>query len=192
VDSYENPDALAWLEGCGQLHSPSNSWGFIPGEGAAFCLLVSNTIAQREALAPLASILRVATAREENRIKTRTVCTGAGLTAAYREALAALPAETLIDDLICDLNGEPYRADEFGFTLVRTGPQFRHPGVFRAPADCWGDVGAASGCLFAVLPAVAVQRGYAKGNYTLLSSSSESGERCAAVVLSHIRHGSRQ
>jgi 3-oxoacyl-[acyl-carrier-protein] synthase-1 len=51
------------------------------------------------------------------------------------------------------------------------------------PADCWGDIGAASGPLFANLAVAAGLRGYAKGPRTLIWASSERGDRAAAVVL---------
>jgi 3-oxoacyl-[acyl-carrier-protein] synthase-1 len=89
-----------------------------------------------------------------------------------------------IDDIIGDMNGEPYRADEYAFAIVRTSRRFVDAGTFQAPADCWGDVGAASGPLFAVLATAAASRGYARGPHTLLWTSSESGERTALVLYS--------
>ncbi len=80
------------------------------------------------------------------------------------------------------MNGEPYRADEFAYTIVRHGGRFVDASDFLTPADCWGDVGAASGPLFVVLAATSGQRGYAKGALTLFWTSSDSGERCAALV----------
>ncbi len=87
-------------------------------------------------------MLSVGTAHEPKRIKTETVCIGEGLTEAFREALAVLPAGTKVSDIYCDMNGEPYRADEFGFTALRTKEHFESASDFVAPADCWGDVSA--------------------------------------------------
>ena len=50
-----------------------------------------------------------------------------------------------VSDVYCDLNGEPYRADEFGFAALRTKEHFASASDFVAPADCWGDVAAAGG-----------------------------------------------
>ena len=44
VDSYIDPDTLDWIEDNGQLHTPTNAWGFVPGEAAAFCLICSGKI----------------------------------------------------------------------------------------------------------------------------------------------------
>src|SRR6266567_2829976 len=124
-----------------------------------------------------------ATASEKNLIKTESVCLGKGLTEAFQKVLAELPSATdQIDHSICDMNGEPYRADEYGFAVSRLAKRFVNASDFVAPADCWGDVGAASGPLFVSLLVAAGQRGYARATHNLVWTSSESGERCAAIL----------
>lgn len=183
VDSYLDPETLEWLEANDQLHGGPNAYGFIPGEAAGFCLVCSQAAADRHGLQVLARVWTAATARERNLIKTDTVCLGKGLTEAFQKVLAELPTPTArIDRIICDMNGEPYRADEYGFTVARTAQRFEDASDFMAPADCWGDVGAASGPLFANLIVAAGQRGYATTQHNLLWTSSESGERSAAIL----------
>ena len=87
------------------------------------------------------------------------------------------------------MNGEPYRADEFGFATVRAGGLFRDPSAFTAPADCWGDVGAASGPLFLVLADAATRKGYAPGPALAAFTSSESGEQCGFVARARVAKG---
>jgi 3-oxoacyl-[acyl-carrier-protein] synthase-1 len=89
-----------------------------------------------------------------------------------------------VTDLYCDLNGEPYRADEFGFAVLRTKEAFAMASDFTAPADCWGDVSAATMPLTMSLACVAAKKGYASGPYSFLWASSESGER--ACILAHV------
>ena len=183
VDSYLEPETMDWLEGNDQLHGGPNAFGFMPGEAAGFCLVCSEQVAQRFDLPVLARLWTGATAREENLIKTDTVCLGKGLTEVFRKVFAQLPATTeRIDHIICDMNGEPYRADEYGFSIARLSQRFEDASAFIAPADCWGDVGAASGPLFVNLVVAAGQRGYAKARYNLVWTSSESGERSAAIL----------
>lgn len=181
VDSYLEPETLEWLEDGGQLHSYENSWGFIPGEGAAFCLLASARVA-KDSSNQLSSLLAVAVSYEENRIKTETVCVARGLSDACDRTLSVLPAGAAVDQVICDVNGEPYRSDELSFVMARESRHFAAPGEFLAPADCWGDVGAASGSLFAALAISASRRGWAKGPLHLLWASSEGGQRGAALL----------
>lgn len=187
VDSYLEPETLEWLESNDQLHGGPNAYGFLPGEAAGFCLLCSQATVERFRLRVLARVGAAATAREKNLIKTDTICLGKGLTEVFQKVFAALPLATdQIEHSICDMNGEPYRADEYGFAVSRVAKRFVNASGFVAPADCWGDVGAASGPLFVNLVAAAGQRGYANTRHNLLWTSSESGERCAAIVLSEI------
>ena len=189
VDSYLNADTLEWIEQNDQLHKSTNAWGFVPGEAAAFCLLSSGETARRHNLTPLGWIVGVETSFEENRIKTETVCIGKGLTDAVRKVLDVMPAAaSKVDNIICDQNGEAYRAAEQGFMLARTMQRFVDASDFLSPADCWGDVGAASGPLFVMLASAAAQKKYAKGPSTLVWTSSEGGERAALI---HWAHGEK-
>lgn len=185
VDSYIEPETLEWLEACDQLHSAgplNNAWGFIPGEAGAALLLVRESVAKAAQMDTLALVLGVGTGQEAKRIKTETVCIGEGLTQAFRSALAALPEGVKVSDIYCDMNGEPYRADEFGFTALRTKEHFESASDFVAPADCWGDVAAAGGLLHVMLACAAARKGYAKGAVSFVWGSSEMGERAAAVL----------
>jgi len=182
VDSYIDPDTLDWIEDNEQLHIPSNAWGFIPGEASAFCLVCSVKTANRYNLPIKAQLLAIATAHEENCIKTETICIGEGLTSAVSKALQVLPDGVKINQTYCDQNGEAYRADEFGFMLARLSKYFVDPSEYVAPADCWGDVGAASGVLFVQLVCGAAEKGYCIGDISLLWGSSEGGERGATLV----------
>src|SRR4029079_12417749 len=124
-----------------------------------------------------------------NRIKTDTVCVGTGLTKVFRRVLPALPSGARINTVLCDQNGEAYRADEYGFSLLRTNKFFVDGSDFIAPADCWGDVGAASGPLFIALAATAARKGYARGPWTLAWTSSEAGERSSALIFADVAGG---
>ena len=115
-------------------------------------------------------------------IKTDGVCLGWGLTRAVRSALADLEPEEAVDRIYCDQNGETYRADELGFMLARLGERFRNPADFVAPADCWGDVGAATVPLLIGLVAAAAERGYAAGPLSLVIAGSESGRRSCILL----------
>lgn len=189
IDSYIDPDTLDWIEDNEQLHIPSNAWGFIPGEAATFCLICSTNTANKYSLPVKAQLVSIFSALENNRIKTETVCIGEGLTQAVRGAVSGLPENIKIDYTICDQNGEAYRADEYGFMLCRLSEYFTDPSDYMAPADCWGDVGAASGPLFINLIISAAEKGYSKGPHTLLWASSEGGERTAALIRTAIKEG---
>jgi 3-oxoacyl-[acyl-carrier-protein] synthase-1 len=176
-------DSLEWMDEQGILKSSENRNGFPPGEAAGFCLLTTGPTALEVKLPVLGWLNTVGAAREECPIRTETICIGRGLSEAIKQATAPLRLpDELVDESICDLNGEPYRSEEFALTVLRTQKAFVDFSRFVTPADCWGDVGAASGPLFANLAIMAGLRGYAKGPRTMIWASSEKGDRAAAVV----------
>lgn len=183
VDSYLQWDTLEWLDVERQLMSEQNRSGFVPGEGAGFCLVASAGAARRLGLDVLAWLVSAATAREPHLIKTNDICIGEGLSAAITQAAAALKLpEERVNDSYCDLNGERYRSEEFTFTVLRAQSAFVNMVDNVTPADCWGDLGAASGPLLASLAIAAAARGYARGPRSMLWTSSEGGYRSAAVL----------
>ena len=183
VDSYLPPETLEWLDFHERLHSNRHRYGFIPGEAAGFCLLASQRAVQRLPLKSLAHLSAVASAYEKNRINTDTVCIGEGLTSVFHQVFQTLEATPhRVEQIFCDLNGERYRADEYGFSVLRTREYFVDPSHFIAPADCWGEVGAATGTLLINLAVVAAMKGYAKGELSLIWTSSEGGERGAVLL----------
>lgn len=182
IDSYLEPETLEWLDDLEQLHSETTIWGFCPGEGAGFCLLTSAEVAASLGLPITIELLSAASAKEANPIKTETVCIGQGLSEAFKKSLAHLPRDNQVHHTICDMNGEPYRGNEYGFAVLRSPGKFADDADFMTPADCWGDVGAASGPLFAVLATFAAKKGYAPGPNTFLWVSSEGGLRGAALL----------
>lgn len=182
VDSYLAPETLEWVEACDQLHGGgplNNAWGFIPGEAAGALLLLRSGESAAQALAQMVG---TGVGHETKLIKTDSVCIGEGLTQAFRDALRSLPAAARIDNVFCDMNGEAYRADEYGFACLRTRERLREATDFVAPADCWGDVGAAGAPLHVLLAIAACRKGYAHGEWSMVWGSSEGGERAAAVV----------
>jgi 3-oxoacyl-[acyl-carrier-protein] synthase-1 len=181
VDSYMETETLKWLDSTDQLHSETTIWGFCPGEGAGFCLLAAPDLAERLGLKAAIRLRSAGSALEANRIGTDTVCIGEGLSEAFEKTLAGLSGAR-VDHTICDMNGEPYRGNEFGFAMMRSSGQFAEGADFETPADCWGDLGAASGPLFAMLAGIAASKGYAPGPLTFLWASSQGGQRAGALL----------
>lgn len=185
VDSYIDADTLEWIEHCDQYHGAgqqNNAWGYIPGEAAGALLLVRQGMAEQIGFPGLAQVLSVGHAVEGKRIKTETVCIGEGLSEAFRGALASMPAGQRVTDIYCDMNGEPYRADEYGFTCLRSKEWLESSSDFVSPADCWGDVGAASVPLHCMLALAAGAKGYSNGSHALAWASSEGGDRGAVLL----------
>jgi 3-oxoacyl-[acyl-carrier-protein] synthase-1 len=183
VDSYLSPETLEWLEANKQLKREGRTSGFLPGEAAAAVLLAHEEDAARWETPMLARVLSCGSAKETNRIKTDTICVGDALTTAMRAALQPLAGSTAkVTDGYCDLNGERYRNEELMYAIVRVSPLFVNAVGYATPADCLGDVGAASGLLYLTLAVVAGMRGYAKGGFALAWAGSENGYRAAVLL----------
>ena len=181
IDSYLARETLEWLDSLDQLHSETTIWGFCPGEAGGFCLLTTADTASALTLECEVELVAAVSASEPNPIKSDTVCIGQGLSQAFARSLAHVPADDRVAHTICDMNGEPYRANEYGFAVLRSPGKFGDDADFQTPADCWGDVGAASGPLFAMLATFAAHKGYAAGPLTFLWASSEHGLRASAL-----------
>jgi|SRR5579863_422377 len=193
IDSYFDADTLEWLDQNKRLHSEANKDGFVPGEAAGFCLLASAGFAQRHRLKSMATILSAVSGEEPQPSTSDGICIGKGLTAVLREALDVVPpGEKASDWTICDLNGECFRATDWAYAYLRTGPRHRDPLEIWHPADCYGDIGAASGAVLTAISVAAWERGYARGNRCLIWSASDAAERSAVLAeraLSTIKAG---
>jgi 3-oxoacyl-[acyl-carrier-protein] synthase-1 len=182
VDSYLEPDTLDDLESARRLKVEGVRSGFFPGEGAAFMAFSGPGIARRLGIPVLASCVGERTASEARVIDGEEEVLGHGLAAAILGAASGLRLpEEAVDFTYCDLNGERYRADEWAFAVLRAHAVLGDT-AFEAPADCWGDVGAASGVLGCVLAVRAWVRGYAPGRRALVWAGSDRGLRGAAIL----------
>jgi len=180
-DSYLHPETFLWLEGDQRLAQPGTRGGFMPGEGAGCICVASSRIRKRLELRCHALVRSAATAQERLLRDSEDGTLGVGLSLAVTDAASAgglaLP-DHAADAAYIDINGERYRSEEWGFTALRV------PGAFRslnyiAPADCWGDVGAAFAPLAAVLAVRSFARCYARGPRAVVLAGSESGLRGA-------------
>ena len=181
VDSHLFSEELSRLDRAGRLKSPRNRDGFIPGECAAAVLLERRAEALKRGAVPLASVESAATAVEKHLIGSGEQATGEGLATAIQSACAAgLPQGP--SWVICDLNGESYRFREWGLVRVRLTQQLQGVRRLWHPADCLGDVGAATGGVMMGVLGRSFQRGYAPADRALLWAGSDEGQRTALVL----------
>ncbi len=181
VDSYLDELTLQWLHDTGRLKTDDNAKGFVPGEAAAFLLVERLSAAQARHVQPLAQVLGVGSAMESQTIYDKKPSTGEALTQAIRAARQTVPAGRVPSLVCCDLNGERYRAQEWGLVLSRALGQDA-PGTLWHAADCMGDTGAASGALHLILGAMALARQHAGGDAALVWAASDDGERGAVML----------
>jgi len=188
VDSYLADDTLEELDATEQLKSARHPWGFIPGEAAGAFVAATRRSAEKLGLDIRGTVAGTGVGREECVIHSDRTCLGRGLTDALQKALRPLEGSgEKVHQTYCDFNGQPYRSHEFGYTVTRVARAFVDSSDFTAPADCWGDVGAATGPLLLMLAAVAGRKGYARGPRVLAWTSSDGGERAAALLRIDVR-----
>jgi 3-oxoacyl-[acyl-carrier-protein] synthase-1 len=183
VDSFLDEATLEWLTDINRLKTDSTVNGIIPGEGAAFVVVENRETALTIGRSCLARLDGIATAMESNGIYADTPCRGEGLTNTLQLTLGGLPdhgVDTAI--VVCDLNGERYRALEWGLALGRALAELRHSPAIWHPSGSIGDAGAAAGPINLSLGAVAVAKGYAQPRQVLVWGSSDDGQRGSAYL----------
>jgi len=182
ADSYFDLPLLDFLDTGRRLVAEDVRGGFVPGEAAGAIVFATVGIQRSLRLPSLATLRGVSTSSETRLIGGTDEVLGEALTAAVTSAAADLrPPKERIDTVFCDINGERYRADEWAMTVLRV-QRLLTDTTYDAPADCWGDVGAASGALGCVLAVRSWARQYSKGPRALVWASSTGGLRGAAVI----------
>jgi 3-oxoacyl-[acyl-carrier-protein] synthase-1 len=182
VDSYHLAPVLALLDEAGRLSSERNLDGFLPGEAAAAILVESRSAAESRGASVLATLQGVGRASEEKTVHGDVPSSGIGLAQAISAVVGSRGGPAAIDWVACDMNGESYRASEWGHCQVNLLELFRGLRHVWHPADCLGDVGGASGAVLACLVARAFQRGYAPADHCLVWASSDEGLRAATLL----------
>lgn len=181
VDSLLNDDFLDWAEEDERLRSESEGrhQGFAPGEGCCVLLIENNGFVNGKRPV-LAHIDGIGLSNEPAPITSGKPSFANGLTQACLQAMEN--AQTNADEIknvLCDLDGEFYRAKEWGFTDIRCFGKIDPPRKLYHPAEYYGSVGAASAAL--LLCIVASSRGWMDG-HNLIFCSDDHGTRGAAIL----------
>jgi 3-oxoacyl-[acyl-carrier-protein] synthase-1 len=182
VDSYLHPDTIGALLQDRQLASPQARDGFPPGEAAGFVLLGSPATLRAQRLPSLARLHGAHVAQETKLFQRNEVSRADGLTEAVSQACAglSLPREAPAM-VLCDINGQRFRSEEWGLMQMRIGQHMRTTG-YQTAVDCWGDVGAASATLLTTLACRSWARDYADDSRALIWCASPNGARGALVL----------
>lgn len=177
TDSLLTWPTLAPYEREGRLLTERNSNGFMPGE-AAGALLIGPAKGGGEL-----SITGLGFAREAAHVASDEPLRGDGLAAALRGALeeAGLAMHEM-DFRITDVSGEHYYFKEAALALSRTMRQRKEDFDLWHPAECTGEIGAASGVSVVALAQAACAKGYTLGPRILAHWSADNGHRAAAVL----------
>lgn len=186
TDSLITWPTLGPLEREDRLLTERNSNGFMPGEAAGALLLGRAGTAGAAAGAGRGGELTIAGlgfASEGAHIASDEPLRGDGLANAIRAALddAGLSMHD-IDYRITDVSGEHYYFKEAALALSRTLRQRKEEFDIWHPAECTGEVGAASGATVLALAHAACAKGYTLGARVLAHWADDGGQRAAAVL----------
>ncbi|AUX43426.1 3-oxoacyl-ACP synthase [Sorangium cellulosum] len=187
VDSYLSRDRLDLLDGAYRLRTTRNVDGFLPGEGASVLALEPRSRAEARGAEVLVSLEALGFGDEPRPIGGDRQSSGAGLREALRAVLGAdaggeAAAGGAAPWVFCDLNGESYRCFEWGLMMARFGERLASVRRLVHPADCFGDIGAATAGALLACVAAASRRGYATAREATLFCASDGGRRAAARV----------
>jgi len=146
-DSYQNSELLAALDKEGRILAPGVMNGFAPGESAAFVLLTRNPALALRSATHLPSLLTPGIANEPGHLFSDEPYRGDGLDQAFKSALAAYDGDINIGNIYSSMNCEHYWAKEYGVAITRNANAFDNEFEIHHPADCYGDLGAATGAV---------------------------------------------
>ncbi len=176
VDSRLDAEQLAHLASARRLASEGERSGLLPGEGAAFLALSLGAHSR------LGTVAGTATVRELRSPDSDEGSLGEALTSAIATVASALSRGETFQDIFLDLNGERYRAEEWGFVALRRGALFRDATAYTLPVVSWGDAGLAAPALQLMAAAQAVKGGYARGSAVLVAGHADDTHRGAVLL----------
>lgn len=174
VDSYYHRGVLRSLDQSFRLHGLHSEDGFVPSEGAAFLVLVrAKAHAKRDSRR--VSVLSIHSGDEPS-ARDESIPNVAGtMTELVLRAIEAVGPPSWV---LTDENGESHRESEWSKVSLRL--------LRDVPRTTWvwdtGDVGAASGPLFAVVMARQVEIGVAPHSNAMIALHSDGGARGVVVI----------
>jgi 3-oxoacyl-[acyl-carrier-protein] synthase I len=178
ADSLLSWPTLSFYERQDRLLTSANPNGFMPGEAAGALLLEAPGERAGELLCT-----GVGFGREPAPINSEQPLRAEGLSQAYKAALAEAGRQLHeIDFRITDSAGEQYYFKEAALVLSRLLRVRKPEFDLWHPAECTGEIGAASGLLMLAVAKAACEKRYTKGPSILAHMSDDAGQRAALVL----------
>lgn len=175
VDSMITWPTLSHYEKRDRILTARNSNGFMPGEGAGALLVGTPNGRGRELVCT-----GIGFAREPAHIDSEEPLRADGLSQAIKLALADAGCQMHeMDFRITDNSGEQYSFKEATLAASRILRNRRHEFDIWHPAECTGEVGAASGASMISVALAACDKQYTKGPNILAHMANDSGQRVA-------------
>lgn len=145
VDTYRDYALLGALDAQNRLLASGVMDGFAPGEAAVF-LLLTNEDGPSVTGKRRVQLYRPGFSEEKGHIYSADPYLGEGLHHAIRKAITHRNANG-IQSLYSSMTGEGFWAKELGVAMTRNHASFDENVAIEHPADCIGDVGAATSAI---------------------------------------------
>lgn len=181
VDTYANAGLLSYLDSENRILATNISNGFAPGEGAGFMLLTKNF---NPSFLPVALSVPVVSKEEGHLYSEDTPYRGDGLAQAFESSLKNSNSSKVCK-IYSSMNGESFFVKELGVATIRNSQRLGSDHEVIHPADCYGDLGAATGAVLTTLAALDIaEENVTSSNYLVYCSSDF--EKRSAVCLSRL------
>ena len=180
IDCCVESDFLQAASSFGLLKDDEHPIAFIPGEAAAFVLLEPLTRARARGARIEGIIEGASVASEPCHRLSGDPSVGVALASTIEATLEGLPDKGRNTGLVIgDLNGDSFRATEWGYAIVRLLQRYPWLQDQRQwyPADAFGEVGAATGAVGICTAVRAFARDYAGTDDVLMWLSSDDGRK---------------
>jgi 3-oxoacyl-[acyl-carrier-protein] synthase-1 len=182
VDTFYDKPVLDLLDSADRLLCGEAMDGFVPGEGAGFLLLTRSPELAAHYDERIVFLLEPGNGRETGHIMNEEPYRGEGLDQAFKQTLQHYTGPE-IATICSSMNGENYWAKECGVALLRNKSYFQDPITIEHNADCYGDLGAATGIVLAGITSEKIKNGRSLAPSLIYCSSDR--EQRAAVVIHH-------
>src|SRR3954469_13140368 len=179
VDSSVDRDRVASLDARGRLKGPRVPTGASPGEASACMLVASPDLLASREIAAIGYVLQPQSLESTPTFNAGAPPDGRTLAALASATVRGAPGQEVW--CIADMNGEVYRAREWGMVIVhmnQTLPAVNTANVWL-PAMYFGDTGAVTGLAATALAVRSFARRYAPAKSALVLSAADGSTRTA-------------
>jgi 3-oxoacyl-[acyl-carrier-protein] synthase I len=182
VDSFDDDTLLQEYKG--RLLTLGAADAFAPGEAACALLLTRHIELAQQKNGCVIALNPPFMAEEEGHLFSEKPYKGDGLDRAFKGVLASQPAKS-IHAIYSSMNGENHWAKEYGVAYLRNKEKFSEKCKTEHPADCYGDLGAATGTALIIAAVENLQKDKQAEKYLVYSSSDR--ELRGALVIEKIQ-----
>jgi 3-oxoacyl-[acyl-carrier-protein] synthase-1 len=184
VDTYLDLALLAELDREERVLRSEVRDGFIPGEGAAFVLLKSAGSRAALGASQNVRVLGIGTAADTGHLYSDKPAKGEGLALAMENLFRTVPRSPgPVATVYAGFNGESFWAKEWGVAQIRHSDRIATSAGMEHPADCHGDLGAATAPMLLALAGASLSAGMRASPALVVASSDREDRGCALIDL---------